>query len=216
MTLMKTNSWGGLRGFWPAPPSWRRAAAAQPSRTPDCSPSSHWATVDWCRLSYQRTADRSIPESRPRSLDPLTVTTSLTDLQFAIMRILWERAEATVLDVQNQLRPERDLAQTTIATMLSRLEKRGVVEHRLDGRQFVYRPLITEQDVRGSMVSELRELLFNGSSAALMSHLLRSRDMNPGDLDRVKRMIAEAENGTRRGASAAREPAPNDGGSDAG
>jgi len=40
--------------------------------------------------------------------------------------------------------------------------------------------------------------------------------MNPGDLDRVKRMIAEAENGTRRGASAAREPAPNDGGSDAG
>ena len=141
------------------------------------------------------------------------------------MRILWDRAEATVLDVQNRLRPERDLAQTTIATLLSRLERRGVVEHRLDGRQFVYRPLITEQDVRGSMVSELTELLFNGSSAALMSHLLRSRDMNPGDLDRVKRMIAEAENGstsatgtngTRRGAAASRETAPNDGGGDAG
>jgi BlaI family transcriptional regulator, penicillinase repressor len=152
----------------------------------------------------------------PGSSSLSTVPTSLTDLQLAIMRILWDRAEATVLDVQNRLRPERDLAQTTIATLLSRLEKRGVVEHRLDGRQFVYRPLITEQDVRGSMVSELTELLFNGSSAALMSHLLRSRDMNPGDLDRVKRMIAEAENGTRRGASAAREPAPNDGGSDAG
>ena len=152
----------------------------------------------------------------PGSSSLSTVPTSLTDLQLAIMRILWDRAEATVLDVQNRLRPERDLAQTTIATLLSRLEKRGVVEHRLDGRQFVYRPLITEQDVRGSMVSELTELLFDGSSAALMSHLLRSRDMNPGDLDRVKRMIAEAENGTRRGASAAREPAPNDGGSDAG
>ena len=109
------------------------------------------------------------------------------------MRILWERAEATVLDVQNQLRPERDLAQTTIATMLSRLEKRGVVEHRLDGRQFVYRPLVTEQEVRRSMVSELTTLLFDGSSAALMTHLLRSREMEPGDIDRVKRMIAEAE-----------------------
>ena len=150
----------------------------------------------------------------PRSLS--TVPTSLTDLQLAIMRILWDRAEATVLDVQNRLRPERDLAQTTIATLLSRLEKRGVVEHRLEGRQFVYRPLITEQDVRGSMVSELTELLFNGSSAALMSHLLRSRDMNPGDLDRVKRMIAEAENGTRRAASVSRETALNDGDGDAG
>ena len=142
--------------------------------------------------------------------------TSLTDLQLAIMRILWDRAEATVLEVQTRLRPERDLAQTTIATLLSRLEKRMVVEHRLDGRQFVYRPLITEQDVRRSMVSDLTELLFDGSSAALMSHLLRSREMNPGDLDRVKRMIAEAENGGKRGASAPREPAPNDGGGDVG
>jgi predicted transcriptional regulator len=144
------------------------------------------------------------------------VPTSLTDLQLAIMRILWDRAEATVLEVQTRLRPERDLAQTTIATLLSRLEKRMVVEHRLDGRQFVYRPLITEQDVRRSMVSDLTELLFDGSSAALMSHLLRSREMNPGDLDRVKRMIAEAENGGKRGASAPREPAPNDGGGDVG
>lgn len=135
------------------------------------------------------------------------------------MRILWERAEATVLDVQTRLRPERDLAQTTIATLLSRLEKRGVVEHRLDGRQFVYRPLVTEQDVRRSMVSELTTLLFDGSSAALMTHLLRSREMEPGDLDRVKRMIAEAEGGERNGGNGggsngkrSRAAAPTDGG----
>lgn len=132
----------------------------------------------------------------PPSLSP--VTTSLTDLQLAIMRVLWDRDEATVLDVQERLRPERDLAQTTIATLLSRLEKRGVVKHRLDGRQFVYRALVTEQEVRRSMVSQLTALLFDGSSAALMSHLLRSREMEPGDLDRVKRMIAEAENGDAR------------------
>jgi len=143
------------------------------------------------------------------------VTTSLTDLQLAIMRILWDRAEATVLDVQNRLRPERDLAQTTIATLLTRLEKRGVVEHRLDGRQFVYRPLVTEQEVRRSMVSELTALLFDGSSAALMTHLLRNREMEPGDLDRVKRMIAEAEGGDRNGSRRQRESADTDGGGDA-
>ena len=127
------------------------------------------------------------------------MTTSLTDLQLAIMRVLWDRDEATVLEVQERLRPDRDLAQTTIATLLSRLEKRGVIAHRLDGRQFVYRPLVSEQDVRRSMVSELTTLLFDGSAAALMSHLLRSRDIDPGDLDRVKRMIAEAEGDSSNG-----------------
>ena len=63
------------------------------------------------------------------------------------------------------------------------------------GRQFVYRPLVTEQEVRRSMVSELTTLLFDGRPEALMSHLLRSREMAPGDLDRVKRMIADAETG---------------------
>lgn len=131
------------------------------------------------------------------------MTTSLTDLQLAIMRVLWESAEATVVEVQNRLRPERDLAQTTIATLLTRLEKRGVVEHRLDGRQFVYRPLVTEQEVRRSMVSELTDLLFDGSSAALMTHLLRSREMKPGDLDRVRQMIADADSGSRNGGTPA-------------
>ena len=149
------------------------------------------------------------------SFSPPTVPTSLTDLQLAIMRILWDRAEATVLEVQTYLRPERDLAQTTIATLLSRLEKRGVVEHRLDGRQFVYRPLVTEQEVRRSMVSELTTLLFDGSATALMSHLLRSREMEPGDLDRVKRMIAEAEVHDHNGAKRTRESARGDGSSNA-
>lgn len=119
------------------------------------------------------------------------------------MRILWDGAEATVVEVQNRLRPERDLAQTTIATLLTRLEKRGVVAHRLDGRQFVYHPLVTEQEVRRSMVSELTDLLFDGSSAALMTHLLHAREMKPGDLDRVKRMIAEAETGSKNGGAVA-------------
>jgi len=133
------------------------------------------------------------------------------------MRILWDRAEATVVEVQTRLRPERDLAQTTIATLLSRLEKRGVVQHRLDGRQFVYRPLVTEQDVRRSMVSELTTLLFDGSPEALMSHLLRSRDMAPGDLDRVKRMIADAEVGAAHNGNGAAvfESAQRAGGDDA-
>jgi predicted transcriptional regulator len=123
----------------------------------------------------------------------MTTETHLTDLQLAIVRILWQRGECSVLEVQDALLPERRLALTTVATLLSRLEKRGVVAHRAEGRVYVYRATVTEPQVRRTMVAELTELLFDGRPAALISHLLSSRDIRAGDLAEVKRLIAEAE-----------------------
>jgi len=117
----------------------------------------------------------------------------LTDLQSAIMRVLWDRGEATVADIHATLQPERGLALTTIATMLSRLEKRGIVKHRTQSRQYVYYPKVSERDVRRSMVADLTERLFDGDVAELVSHLLNAREMSPGDLERVKDLIASHE-----------------------
>lgn len=119
--------------------------------------------------------------------------TQLTDLQLAIARILWDRGECTVIEVQNALLPARPLAQTTVATLLTRLEKRGLVTHRIEGRQFVYRATVTEKEVKGSMVEQLTEMLFAGRPAALISHLLSTREVAPGDLSEVKRLIEAAE-----------------------
>ncbi len=119
--------------------------------------------------------------------------THLTDLQLAIVRILWTRGPSTVIEVQESLLPDRPLAQTTVATLLTRLEKRGVVTHGNSGRQYQYRALVTETEVRRSMVSELTEMLFAGRPAALISHLIGEREIAPGDLDEVKRLIADAE-----------------------
>lgn len=113
----------------------------------------------------------------------------LTDLQIDIMRVLWERGQATVAEICEALRAERGLALTTVATLLSRLEKRGIVSHETRARQFVYRPLVTEAEVRHSMVHELTERLFDGDVAAMMSHLLSEREISPGDLDRLKAML---------------------------
>jgi predicted transcriptional regulator len=113
----------------------------------------------------------------------------LTELQLAVMRVLWERAEASVVEIWEALRPERGLAQTTVATLLSRLEKRGVVAHRREARQFVYRATVTEPQVRRVMVRELTARLFDGDVAALVSHLLTAREMSAGDLARVKALI---------------------------
>lgn len=118
---------------------------------------------------------------------------SLTDLQLAIVRLLWDRGECTVVDVQEGLHPHRALAQTTVATLLSRLEKRGVVSHRVAGRQFLYKAEVSEPQVRHSMVGELTEMLFAGRPAALISHLIAEREIDRDELDEVKRLIAAAE-----------------------
>ncbi|MEO6446347.1 MAG: BlaI/MecI/CopY family transcriptional regulator [Gemmatimonadaceae bacterium] len=117
----------------------------------------------------------------------------LTDLQLAIVRILWAQGPSMVVHVQKALLPDRNLAQTTVATLLTRLEKRGVVSHELVGRQYVYRAEVTEPEVRRSMVGELTEMLFAGRTAALISHLIVERDIEAGDLDEVKRLIEAAE-----------------------
>lgn len=125
----------------------------------------------------------------------MSSTVNLTDLQLTIVRILWERGECTVLEVQEALAPERKLALTTVATILTRLEKRKIVRHQSKGRLFVYKALVTEPQVRRSMVSDLTTLLFDGSPAALISHLIAEKEINASDLDEVKRLIADAERG---------------------
>ena len=117
---------------------------------------------------------------------------NLTALQLSIVRVLWERAEATVADIWEALHDERGLAQTTIATMLSRLERKGVVTHRTQQRQFVYRALVTEQEVQHSMVSELTSRLFEGDVSALVSHLITAQDVSPGDRQRIRQMLDDA------------------------
>ena len=122
----------------------------------------------------------------------MSETHQLTALQLSILRVLWDRGEATVTDIWEALHEERGLAQTTLATMLSRLERRGVVTHRTQARQFVYRALVTESEVRHSMVSELTSRLFEGDVPALVSHLLNAQDVSPGDRNRIREMLKDA------------------------
>jgi predicted transcriptional regulator len=115
---------------------------------------------------------------------------TLSDLQFDLMRALWSRGEASTTDLSAALESSRGLAHTTIATVLSRLEKRGIVRSRRDGRQLVYRACVAEADVRRSMVASLLGTLFSGDAKALVAHLLREDEIAAGDLDRVKKLLA--------------------------
>ena len=118
---------------------------------------------------------------------------SLGDLQLAIMRILWRRSEATVAEVHAFLKEERGLAPTTVATMLVKMEKKGVVDHRTDGRKFVYRATVTEGEVRQSMVGELTDRLFAGNPTALVTHLMAEHEIDETELEQLRKLIEQHE-----------------------
>ena len=115
---------------------------------------------------------------------------ALSELQIAVMRVLWQRDEASVADIAEVLADERGLKYTTAATLLTRLEKRGVVKPRREGRQLIYRALVSEPHVRRSMVADLIGSLFGGDARALVAHLVDESEIAPGDLERVRRQLA--------------------------
>jgi BlaI family transcriptional regulator, penicillinase repressor len=117
----------------------------------------------------------------------------LTAPQLEILRVLWERSEATVVEIQQRLRAERPLAATTIATLLSRLEKRGLVTYRTEGRQYVYRAILQERDAQHHALAEVTKGLFAGDVASMVSQLLSSHELRSGDLARVRALIEAKE-----------------------
>ena len=124
-------------------------------------------------------------------------THQLATLQLAIMQVLWRLQEATVAEVRESLAGERDLAHTTIATMLVKLERKGVVDHRAAGRAYIYRALIEPQQVKTTMVTDLVERLFGGNLTAMMTHLLDESDVTREELSRLKALISRREQETR-------------------
>ena len=116
----------------------------------------------------------------------------LSELQMAVMRILWNGGEATAAQVHELMQKDRALAFTTVATVLSRLEKRGLVSHRTEGRKYIYRPEVAEKDVRRSMVTDIVDRLFKGDASALVNHLLTENEIDADDLEKVKAFIEAA------------------------
>lgn len=117
----------------------------------------------------------------------------LAELQLAIMQVLWQRGEATVAEVRQSLLPDRQLAHTTVGTMLSKLESKGHVKHRNDGRVNIYRPAIGQDQVSQSMVSDLAERLFSGDIKQMVCHLLDDSELSAEDLAELRKLIRQRE-----------------------
>lgn len=117
-------------------------------------------------------------------------TYRLGDLQLRIMKVLWEAGPASVAQVQEQLGGQ-PLAYTTVATMLRKMEDRGLVGHIEQDRKYLYQPAVTAEEVTRSMADDLVDRLFAGNLADAVSHLLETREVSREELSRLERLIQE-------------------------
>jgi BlaI family transcriptional regulator, penicillinase repressor len=116
----------------------------------------------------------------------------LSDVQLVLMRSLWDAGRATTAEMHDRVGKPRSLAYTTVATLLTRLEKRGLVKSVKDQGERVFRPMVTESEVTRSMVSSLVATLFRGDPSALVSHLVKEKDLDKDDIEAVRKLMAKA------------------------
>jgi BlaI family penicillinase repressor len=130
---------------------------------------------------------------RPRS-------STLTDHELELMRIIWERGEATVRDVYEDLLRRRRIAYTTVMTTMKTLEQKGYLKSSQQDRAFLYRPARPKAKVIKDMVRQFIDRVFGGSAQPLLVHLLRERHISESDIDYIDRVVKQGNSKpTRKG-----------------
>ena len=123
----------------------------------------------------------------PRKRSP-----ALTDAEAKVMSVIWQRQTATVGDVVAVLHKGRAAAYSTVQTILRILETKGYVAHEKVARAFVYRPIVDEQQARRRALKHLVTRLFNGSPGLLVLNVLENEEIEPGELEQLKKLIKNA------------------------
>lgn len=117
-------------------------------------------------------------------------TEHLTPLELEIMDVLWQAGiAANVQTVQQQL--QRELAYTTVQTMLNILHRKGKVKRTLKDRAYFYRPVVSRTQVVSQHVGDIVERLFGGSAENLVMSLVETKHLTPEKLARLQSRVEQ-------------------------
>ena len=119
----------------------------------------------------------------------------LSKAELEIARIVWKLKDAGVRQVFDALPPSRDIDFTTVQTYLRRLEEKGYLNVRLEGRNRMYSPKVRPQTVIRETVGEMVDLLFGGETMPLMKHLVEEREFSSGDIEQLRQLLNRLEGG---------------------
>src|SRR6476646_11029266 len=118
--------------------------------------------------------------------------TTIPDSELDVLKVLWERGQATVREALETLRAAgRQWSYATVATLLDRLESKGLVTSDRSELAFVYRPAITAQEVRQKRLNSLVDKLYQGEPGLLVLHLLKAHPLEPRQAKEVRALLEE-------------------------
>ena len=117
---------------------------------------------------------------------------TLTEAELRLMKILWRRGESGVGDLVAAMPEGTSLAYNSVLTTIRILEQKGYVEHRQDGRAFLYTPCVAEQEASQTEVRHMLQRFFGNSRERLLISLLGDDEITPEELQRLKQAIADA------------------------
>jgi predicted transcriptional regulator len=123
---------------------------------------------------------------------PRPTSPTMTDGELRLMRVLWEKGQATVGEVVEALTTGSKPAYNTVLTLLRIMERKGYVSHRKDGRAFIFLPEVGRAAASRSALQTLVNRFFEGSTRLLMLNLLEDEQLAPDVAKQLKERIEEA------------------------
>lgn len=124
-------------------------------------------------------------------MSPKKPSKLLTEVELELMTILWRLGEGNVNDVLSALPAGRDLAYTSVSTILRILEQKGVVKARKEGRGHVYLPLLKKDDYEGATLSHVVSKVFEGEATSLVRRLIETEGLDHDDLKELRALLDE-------------------------
>ncbi len=113
----------------------------------------------------------------------------LGKLQRAVIEVVWELGEANVHQVRERIGRKKKLAYTTILTAMQKLEKAGWLQHRTEGKVYIYTPTRTREQAGATSVRKFMERIFDGNALLMFQHLMRQSELSDDELQELRKMI---------------------------
>jgi predicted transcriptional regulator len=143
-------------------------------------------------MNCERPREQGLPPGINTIAMPPKKSNTLTEAELRLMKILWRRGESAVTDLVADLPDGETLAYNSVLTTIRILEQKGYVEHRQEGRAFLYSPCVAENEASRSEVRHVLNRFFGNSRERLLLSLLGDEELSPDELQRLKEAILEA------------------------
>lgn len=118
----------------------------------------------------------------------------VTELELQILQQIWERGdEATVNTVVETWPGDKRPGYTTILKTLQKMEKKGIVGHRPDGKKYLYFPRVTKENVTQKRLNTIIDRVFSGDKLSFAEYFVKSNSFSPSELEELKQLITDKE-----------------------